>query len=71
VLKDFRPQWDARKGAAELYETYKKVNVKVEDFEGPKFQRIAHIKKLLADGILDESLRFISVEQRLSTHAIH
>jgi nucleoside-diphosphate-sugar epimerase len=71
VLKDFRPQWNAKKGAAELYETYQKVNVKVEDFEGPKFQRIAHIKKLLADGILDESLRFVSVEQRLSTHAIH
>jgi nucleoside-diphosphate-sugar epimerase len=71
VLKDFHPQWTARKGAAELYETYKKVNVKVEDFEGPKFQRIAHIRKLLADGILDQSLRFVSVEQRLSTHAIH
>jgi nucleoside-diphosphate-sugar epimerase len=71
VLKCFRPQWDARKGAVELYETYKKVGVRVEDFEGPKFQRIAHIKKLLADGMLDDSLRFISVEQRLSTHAIH
>jgi nucleoside-diphosphate-sugar epimerase len=71
VLKDFRPQWNAKKGAAELYETYQKVNVKVEDFEGPKFQRIAHIKKLLADGLLDDSLRFVSVEQRLSTHAIH
>lgn len=71
VLKGFRPQWDARKGAAELYETYTRVNVRVEDFEGPKFQRIAHIRKLLADGLLDESLRFISAEQRLSTHAIH
>ena len=71
VLKDFRPQWTAKAGAVELYETYKKVGVKVEDFEGPKFQRIAHIKKLLADGMLDETLRFVSVEQRLSTHAIH
>jgi nucleoside-diphosphate-sugar epimerase len=71
VLKDFRPQWDVRKGAVELYETYQRVGVRVEDFEGPKFQRIAHIKKLLADGMLDETLRFVSVAQRLSTHAIH
>lgn len=71
VLKDFRPQWDAKKGAVELYETYKRVGVKVEDFEGPRFQRIAHIRKLLADAILDETLRFVSVEQRLSSHGIH
>src|SRR4051812_45094862 len=71
TLKDFRPQWNAKKGAVELYETYKRVGVKVEDFEGPRFQRIAHIKKLLADDILDETLRFVSVEQRLSSHGIH
>jgi len=72
VLKDFRPQWTAQTGATELYETYKRVGVKVEDFEGPRFQRIAHIKKLLADDVLDETLRFVSVEQRLSSsHGIH
>jgi nucleoside-diphosphate-sugar epimerase len=71
VLKDFRPQWTARKGAVELYETYKRVGVKVEDFEGPRFQRIAHIRKLLADDVLDETLRFVSVEQRMSSHGIH
>ena len=72
VLEDFRPQWTARKGAVELYETYKRVGVKVEDFEGPRFQRIAHIRKLLADDVLDETLRFVSVEQRLSSsHGIH
>jgi nucleoside-diphosphate-sugar epimerase len=71
TLKDFRPQWNAKKGAVELYETYKRVGVKVEDFEGPRFQRIAHIKKLLVDDILDDTLRFVSVEQRLSSHGIH
>ena len=29
----------------------------LEEFEGPRYQRIAHIKKLLADGIIDIGLR--------------
>ncbi len=70
TLVDFRPQWNAVKGAAELYETYKKVGVKVEDFEGPKFQRIAHIRKLLAEGILDDTLRFVPAGRRMA-HAVH
>jgi nucleoside-diphosphate-sugar epimerase len=71
TLKDFRPQWNVRKGVAELYDGYKAAGVKVQDFEGPRFGRIAHIRKLLADGVLDESLRFVPAAQRLGTHAIH
>ncbi|MEZ0265255.1 MAG: NAD-dependent epimerase/dehydratase family protein [Phycisphaerae bacterium] len=71
TLVDFRPQWTVEKGAVELYETYKKVNVRVEDFEGPKYQRIAHIKKLLAENLLDNSLREVPVAQRMAEHAIH
>jgi hypothetical protein len=29
----------------------------VDEFEGPRYQRISHIKKLLAEGILDAELR--------------
>ncbi len=57
VLTRFKPQWDAKKGALELYETYKKVGLTLEEFEGPKFQRIGHIRKLIEDGIIDGSLR--------------
>lgn len=71
VLKDLVPQWTVEKGAQELYECFKQVGVKVEDFEGPRFQRIAHIKKLLAEDLIDETLRPISAAQRLSSHAIH
>ena len=35
VLPDFQPQWDARKGARQLYEAYKRIGLKLEDFEGP------------------------------------
>ena len=57
VLPAFKPQWDAKKGARELYETYKRVGLTLEEFEGPKFQRIGHIRKLIEDGIIDSSLR--------------
>lgn len=53
----FKPQWDARKGAEQLYKAYLASGVTLEEFEGPRYQRIGHIKKLLAEGILDENLR--------------
>jgi nucleoside-diphosphate-sugar epimerase len=58
TLPDFKPQWDARQGATELYEVYQKVGLTLEEFEGSKYQRIAHIKYLLNSGLLDENLRW-------------
>jgi nucleoside-diphosphate-sugar epimerase len=59
VVPDFRPQWNARRGAKELYEAYKHYGVTLEEFEGPRYQRIGHIRKLISEGILDGSLRYI------------
>jgi nucleoside-diphosphate-sugar epimerase len=58
VLPQFQPQWDARKGAQELLETYQKVGLILEDFEGARFKRIAQIQELMASGQLDESLHW-------------
>ncbi len=58
VLPEFEPQWDARKGVKELYEAYQKVGLTLEEFEGDRYQRIAHIKSLLAKGELGEDLRW-------------
>jgi len=58
LLPDFKPQWDARRGAQQLYETYKKTSLRLEDFEGPRYKRIDHIKHLLNDGFLDADLRW-------------
>jgi nucleoside-diphosphate-sugar epimerase len=60
VLPSFEPVWDARRGAVELFETYKRVGLKVEDFEGIRYKRIAHIKALIDEGAVDESLRWKS-----------
>lgn len=58
VLPEFQPQWNTRKGAEELYAAYQKVGLTLEEFEGPKYKRIAHIQKLLNEGRLNESLRW-------------
>ncbi len=60
TLPEFQPQWDARKGAKELYASYQQVGLKLDDFEGPKFKRIDHIKMLMSKGLLGPDLRWIT-----------
>lgn len=57
-LPEFKPQWTARQGAEELLAAYKQVDLKVEDFEGPRYQRVAQLKTLMAEGKLDQALRW-------------
>jgi nucleoside-diphosphate-sugar epimerase len=57
-LPDFHPQWTARRGAKELYDAYRRVGLQVEDFEGPRYTRIEHIRRLQDTGQLDESLKW-------------
>jgi hypothetical protein len=40
-----------------LYQKYKEIGLTLEEFEGPKYMRIAHIKELIGHNIIDESLR--------------
>ena len=56
-LPAFMPRWDARMGAEQLYKAYRTCGVTLEEFEGPRYQRIGHIKKLLAERILNDDLR--------------
>jgi nucleoside-diphosphate-sugar epimerase len=58
TLPSFQPQWDARKGAQQLYETYKSVGLRLEDFEGPRYNRIDQIRQLLSTEQLDRKLRW-------------
>lgn len=59
-LPGFQPQWNVRRGAQELFETYARRGVRLEDFEGPRFRRIDQIKQLLKTGQLDPSLRRVA-----------
>jgi len=62
TLFDYKPQWNARQGAQQLYEAYKKYDIKLDDFEGPKYRRITHIKALISSGELRDDLRWNVME---------
>jgi nucleoside-diphosphate-sugar epimerase len=66
MLPEFQPQWNARRGAQQLYEVYRRVGLRLEDFEGPRYKRIDHIKQLLSAGLLDSALRWQTQEVQLA-----
>jgi nucleoside-diphosphate-sugar epimerase len=68
VLPAFKPQWDARRGAEQLYDAYRRSKLRLEEFEGPRYQRISHIRKLIADGILADDLRHRSAERHVNSN---
>lgn len=58
-IPEFKPIWNARKGAEELFDAYKKLGLTLQEFEGIKYQRIGHIKYLLENNIIDKNLYWI------------
>jgi nucleoside-diphosphate-sugar epimerase len=58
LLPGFKPTWGVRRGAKELYFAYKQTGLTVEDFEGVRYKRIAHIRALIEEGVLDDNLRW-------------
>jgi len=58
ALTTFRPEWDARQGAKELYKAYVDAGLSSREVQTGKYVRIAQIQKLLGKGALDSSLRW-------------
>ncbi len=58
VLPSFRPQWNARKGAQELYDAYREAGLTASDLECGRYARISQIQRLMKAGALDASLRW-------------
>jgi hypothetical protein len=56
VLPNFRPQWNARKGALELYEAYRKSGL--TDERRGTYIRMNQIQRLLKSGQIDASLQW-------------
>ena len=65
ILPEFKPTWTAKRGAEELLKAYQDIGITLEEFEGPRYKRLAHIKMLQEQGLLDENLRWV-VEQAVS-----
>ena len=60
TLAEFRPQWNATKGARQVYQAINQNGLRLEEFEGAKYKRVDHIKYLLKSGRLDKKLRWKS-----------
>jgi nucleoside-diphosphate-sugar epimerase len=65
-LKHYRPQWTARKGVEECYAAFQKHGVTLEEFEGPRYQRLAHVRMLLSQGLINNDLRFAQAKSTLA-----
>src|SRR5690606_15859545 len=57
LIPAFKPEWDARRGAQQLYEAVKAYRLKPEDFEGRKYKRLAQLEALVAEGRIDGDFR--------------
>lgn len=57
VLPSFRPQWTVRRGIEELARDMEAFALTAEQFEGPRFVRLARIRELMAGGRLIDDLR--------------
>jgi len=66
TLRGFKPQWTARRGVEELYDAFAREELRLEDFEGARFKRIAHIKGLIDSGRLDVKLRWTPLRDAVS-----
>jgi len=66
MLPGYKPQWTARRGVEQLYFAFRQSNLTLEAFEGETFSRIAHLKKLVREGVVDEQLYFRETEAALA-----
>lgn len=57
VVPAYEPRWNVRRGAEQLYETYRRVGLTLEEFEGRRYKRIDHIRWLVEQGIVDARLQ--------------
>jgi nucleoside-diphosphate-sugar epimerase len=55
----FQPQWTARKGAEQIYQKLSEVGLKLNEFEGPRYMRLAHLKEKISNNLLNSELRWI------------
>jgi nucleoside-diphosphate-sugar epimerase len=58
ALPNFRPQWTARSGARELYNSYQAAGLSQDDLNGSRYFRVKRIQTLLQSGQLENSLHW-------------
>jgi len=62
TLPAFAPRWTVAAGVAELRDAFRRIGLRQEDLEGDRYLRIRRITRLLREGRLDTSLRWVREE---------
>lgn len=57
TVHEFKPQWTVRRGVEELYQAFCKYGLDLDDFEGARYKRIAHIQQRIDNGFVGADLR--------------
>jgi nucleoside-diphosphate-sugar epimerase len=55
---EFRAQWSAEKGAAEMFAAFQAAGMSQELYESPRFRRLQWTRKLINEGLLSDDLRW-------------
>ena len=58
LVPGFKPQWDARAGATQIYEAYKKAKITSTILTEPRFIRMNQLKQLMDRGSVSKQLRW-------------
>jgi nucleoside-diphosphate-sugar epimerase len=58
TLPKLKLKWNAQSGAKQLYDAYKEFGLVGEEFEGPKYRRLEHLKELIRLKKMDSALRW-------------
>jgi nucleoside-diphosphate-sugar epimerase len=64
LVPAWRPSWTVAEGASEVYQTIKNGGLKSQDFEGPRYNRIAYLQQLLSAGRIGADLRWREADPR-------
>jgi nucleoside-diphosphate-sugar epimerase len=59
VLPAYHPHWNARSAVRQVYEAIRAIGLQAGEFEAARYARLAHMKQLVADGVVDERFNLI------------
>jgi nucleoside-diphosphate-sugar epimerase len=64
----WRPLQTLDDGIVQLYKAYRERGLRIEEYEGPRYKRVAFVKQLLASNRLDGSLRWSTKRAAAENH---
>lgn len=62
TLPEYEPQWTVRRGMEQLRDAFERNGLTREELLGDRYFRIKRIRALQSEGLLDDSLRWTSIE---------